>query len=76
MEDFKTLKEIVNFGITIVLLLLICLLIYKFGKSVDMKTELHIKEKELIDLKIQNQKINTKILNKTLEVNGIEKDEQ
>lgn len=74
MEDFKTLKEIVNFGITIVLLLLICLLIYKFGKSVDARRELYFKESELTDLKIENEKMNSKILNKTLEVNGIEKD--
>lgn len=73
MEDYKTMKDIVNFGITIVLLLLICLLVYKFGKSVDARRELYFKESELTDLKIENEKMNSKILNKTLEVNGIEK---
>ena len=73
MEDYKTMKDIVNFGITIVLLLLICLLVYKFGKSVDARRELYFKESKLTDLKIENEKMNSKILNKTLEVNGIEK---
>jgi cell division protein FtsL len=73
MEDFKTLKEIVNFAITVILLLLICLVIYKFGKSIDGKIELNIKESKILDLKIENEKKNAKILDKTLEVNGIEK---
>ena len=73
MEDFKTLKELVNFAITVVLLLLVCLVIYKFGKSIDTKVELNIKEREILDLKIENEKKNSKLLDKTLEVNGISK---
>lgn len=73
MEDFKTLKELVNFAITVVLLLLVCLAIYKFGKSIDTKVELNIKEREILDLKIENEKKNSKLLDKTLEVNGISK---
>ncbi len=73
MEDFKTLKELVNFAITVVLLLLVCLVIYKFGKSIDTKVELNIKEREILDLKIENEKKNSKLLDKTLEVNGINK---
>lgn len=61
MEDYKTMKDIVNFGITIVLLLLICLLVYKFGKSVDAKRELYFKESELTDLKIKNEKKNSRL---------------
>jgi len=71
MEDFKTLKELVNFAITVILLLLICLVIYKFGKSIDTKVELNIKERQILDLKIENEKKNSKLLDKTLEVNGI-----
>lgn len=61
MEDYKTMKDIVNFGITIVFLLLICLLVYKFGKSVDAKRELYFKESELTDLKIKNEKKNSRL---------------
>lgn len=75
MEDFKIVKEIVNFGITAVLLLLICLLIYKLGKSIDTKADLNGKQRQLVDLKIEVEKKNSKLLDKHLEVNGIEKDE-
>lgn len=75
MEDFKIVKEIVNFGITVVLLLLICLLIYKLGKSIDTKAELNDKESHLVDLKIEVEKKNSRLLDKHLEINEIEKDE-
>ena len=74
MEDYKTMKDIVDFALAVVLLLVIILVGYKFGKSLDAKRELYFKESELTDLKIENEKMNSKILNKTLEVNGIEKD--
>ena len=74
MEDYKTMKDIVDFALAVVLLLVIILVVYKFGKSLDAKRELYFKESELTDLKIENEKMNSKILNKTLEVNGIEKD--
>lgn len=72
MEDYKTMKDIVNFALAVVLLLVIILVVYKFGKNLDARRELYFKESELTDLKIENEKMNSKILNKTLEVNGIE----
>lgn len=75
MEDLKVVKEIVNFAITVVLLLLICLVIYKFGKSIDTKVELNIKERALLDLKIEVEKKNSKLLDKHLEASGILKEQ-
>lgn len=72
MEDFKDLREIVNFVFVVILLLLLCLLIYKFTKQVDEKIELNKNENILLDLKIQNEKKHSKILDKTLEVNGLQ----
>jgi len=74
MEDYKTMKDIVNFALAVVLLLVIILVVYKFGKSLDAKRELYFKQSELTDLKIENEKKHSKILDRTLEVNGIEKD--
>ena len=77
MEDFKDLIEIVNFVFVVILLLLFCLLIYKFSKQVDSKIELNKKEDAYIelnkkedaymDLKIQNEKKYSVILDKKLE---------
>ncbi len=74
MEDFKIVKELVNFGITIIFMILICLVVYKFSKSLDSKLELSLKESEFTDLKILNEKKHSKILDKTLELNSIKKD--
>ncbi|MCG3683689.1 MULTISPECIES: hypothetical protein [Arcobacteraceae] len=67
MEDFKDLREIVNFVFVVILLLLFCLLIYKFSKQVDSKIELNKKEDAYMDLKIQNEKKYSVILDKKLE---------
>jgi len=64
MEDFKDLREIVNFVFVVILLLLFCLLIYKFSKQVDSKIELNKKEDAYMDLKIQNEKKYSVILDK------------
>ena len=74
MEDFKIVKELVNFGITIIFMILICLVVYKFSKSLDSKLELSLKESEFTDLKILNEKKHSKILDNTLELNSIKKD--
>lgn len=55
MEDLKMIKEIVNFILTMILIVGIILLVFKWKENIEKRSKLYIKESELVDLKKINQ---------------------
>lgn len=67
MEDLKTIKEITYFVLTVMLVIGIILVTFRWKDSLEKRSELYKKESELIDLKKENQKKESRLYDLAIE---------